>query len=66
MNLLLDLVLLANIHKIMKNDSEKKDKDSEKKDNKLKYLKDTNSEIVHNNNVNIKSGAWKKKNFYHN
>lgn len=50
----------------MKNDSEKKDKDSEKKDNKLKYLKDTNSEIVHNNNVNIKSGAWKKKNFYHN
>ena len=50
----------------MKNDSEKRDMYSEKRDNKLKDLENKNSEIIHNNNVNITSGAWRKKNFYHN
>ena len=47
-------------------ESEKNDKESNEIDSKKKKWNEITSQKRHNNFVNIKSGAWKKKDFYQN
>ena len=47
-------------------ESEKNDKENNEIDSKQKKWNEITSQKRHNNFVNIKSGAWKKKDFYQN
>jgi len=50
----------------MENKQKIENSKSKNNTNKIKTSEIKNSEINHNNNVNINSGAWRRKNFYHN
>ncbi len=47
-------------------ESEKNDKENNEIDSKKEKWNEITSQKRHNNFVNIKSGAWKKKDFYQN
>ena len=59
-------MLQVSILREVLNGKQKNDKENNEIDSKKKKWNEITSQKRHNNFVNIKSGAWRKKDFYQN